>query len=151
MNGEPKAQEGQVLNRVIRRTGRGWELETDLRHAELVVQQMGFLDGKTAMTPSVDVPETSVIDEDEHEEEALAPEQATMYRAIGVRCNYLQHDRPDIQYATKEVCRRRAKPTPTASELLKRIGRYLKGMPRLVWHYDWQTLQDTIDVTSDAN
>ena len=44
-----------------------------------------------------------------------------------------------------------AKPTPRAWEMLKRIGRYLKGRPRLVWRYDWQTPQDTIDVTSDAN
>ena len=70
---------------------------------------MGLVDGKTAMTPGVDVPETSAIDEDEDEEEALAPEQATMYRAIGARCKYLQPDRPDIQYATKEVCRRKSR------------------------------------------
>ena len=36
-NGEPEAQEGQVLNKVIRRTGRGWELEADFRHAERIV------------------------------------------------------------------------------------------------------------------
>lgn len=35
--------------------------------------------------------------------------------------------------------------------MLKRICRYLKGRPRLVWHYDWQTPQHTIDVTSVAN
>ena len=81
---------------------------------------MGFADGKTAMTPGVDVPETSAIDEDSDEEEALAPEQATIYRAIGARCNDLQPDCPDIQYATKEVCRRMAKPTPRAWKMLKR-------------------------------
>ena len=140
-----------MLNRVISRTGRGWELEADLRHAELIVQQLGLVDGKTVITPGVDMPEASAMDEDEDEEEALSPEQATMYRFIGARCNYLQPDRPDIQYATKEVCRIMAKPTPRAWEMLKRIGRYLKGRPRLVWRYDWQTPQDTIDVTSDAN
>ena len=149
-NGEPKAREGQVLNRVIRRTGSGWELEADLRHAELIVQQLGLGDGKTAATPVVDMPETSVVDEEE-EEETLAPEQATVYMAIGSRCNYLAPDRPDLQYATKEACRRMAKPTPHAWEMLTRIGRYLKGNPRLVWHYDGQAPQDTIDVTSDAD
>ena len=72
-------------------------MEADLRHAELIVQQMCLADGKTVMTPGVDVPETSVINEDE--EEALAPEQATMYRSIGARCNDLHPHRPDIQYA----------------------------------------------------
>ena len=93
-NGEPKAREGQVLIRRIRWTGRGRELEADLRHAELIVQQMDLADGKTAMTPGVDVPETSASNEDEDEEAALAHEQATMYRAIGARCNDLQPDRP---------------------------------------------------------
>ena len=54
-NGEPKAQEGlgdiktqrmASHRRVIRRTGRGWELEAYLRHAELIVQQMGLADVK---------------------------------------------------------------------------------------------------------
>ena len=36
-DGKPKATVGQVLNRVVRRTVRGWELEADLRHAELIV------------------------------------------------------------------------------------------------------------------
>ena len=102
-NGEPKAKDGQVLNSVVRRTGGGWELGAYLRHAELSAQQTGLVDGKTAIIPGVDVLETSVIDEDEDEEETLAPEQATKYRAIGASCNYLQPDRPDRQYATKEV------------------------------------------------
>ena len=62
---------------------------------------MGFVDGTIAANLGVDMPETSVIDDDEDAEETLAPEQATLYRAIGARCNYLQLDRPDIQYATK--------------------------------------------------
>ena len=44
-----------------------------------------------------------------------------------------------------------SKPTRKAWEMLKRIGRYLKGRPRLVWRYDWQAEQDIIDVHSDAN
>jgi hypothetical protein len=35
--------------------------------------------------------------------------------------------------------------------MLKIIGRYLKGRPRLVWRYDWQAEQDIINVHSDAN
>ena len=92
---------------------------------------MGLADGKIATAPGVDGPEASVIDEDE-DEESLAPKQAALHRAIGARCNYLQPDRPDIQYATKEVCKRMAKPTPRAWEMLKHIGRYLKGSPRVV-------------------
>jgi len=35
--------------------------------------------------------------------------------------------------------------------MLKRIGRYLKGKPRLVWKYCWQAEVTVVDVTSDAN
>ena len=37
-------QEGKVLNRLIRYTGAGWEVEADPRHAELVVEQLGIED-----------------------------------------------------------------------------------------------------------
>ena len=57
---------------------------------------MGVADGKVAATSGVDMPETSIIDEDEDEEETFGLEQAALYRAIGARCNYIQPDRPDI-------------------------------------------------------
>ena len=78
---------------------------------------------------------------------------ATSYRAIAARCNYLQPHRPDVQFAVKETCRM-MKPTQRSWELRSIIGRYLKGTPRLVWRlwrYDWQCKQDVIDVHSDAN
>ena len=34
-------KEGKVLNRIVRCTSGGWELEADPRHAELVVEQLG--------------------------------------------------------------------------------------------------------------
>ena len=44
-----------------------------------------------------------------------------------------------------------SRPSTRASEMLKRIGRYLKGKPRLVWKYCWQAEVTVVDVTSDAN
>ena len=48
------------------------------------------------------------------EEEAVSKElvgaEATWFRAVAARSNHLAADRPDIQYAVKEVCRRMAKP-----------------------------------------
>ena len=35
--------------------------------------------------------------------------------------------------------------------MLKIIGRYLKGKPRLIWKYDWQGEIETLDITTDAN
>ena len=44
-----------------------------------------------------------------------------------------------------------SRPTPKAWEMLKRVGRYLKGRPRLVWKYEWQGEIDVLDIHSDAN
>ena len=63
--------------------------------------------------------------------------EATRFRAVAARANYLSGDGPDIQYALKEICRRMAKPFKTDWEKLIRLGRYLKqkcsGEPRPVW------------------
>ena len=42
--GKGYQQEGTVLNRFIRCTDAGWEVEADPRHAELVVEQLGIED-----------------------------------------------------------------------------------------------------------
>ena len=44
-----------------------------------------------------------IINDDEDNTELLAPELVTQYRAAAARCNFLGLDRPDIQYAAKEV------------------------------------------------
>ena len=40
----------------------------------------------------------------------LVGAEATRFRAVAARANYLSADRPDVQYAVKEICRRMAKP-----------------------------------------
>ena len=127
------------------------ELEADLRHAELIIEQLGLKDSKPVVTPGVDMDVECLAWTDEPEGEELGQAEASVYRAIAARCNYLQPDRPDIQYAVKEVCRLMSRPTARAMEMLKRIGRYLRGKPRLIWKYEWQSEVTMIDITSDAN
>ena len=42
-------------------------------------------------------------------------------------------------------------PTRRSMSRLKRVGRYLKHRPRLIWTFGWQAGTDTIDVSTDAN
>ena len=81
----------------------------------------------------------------------LNPEDATLFRAVSARANYLAQDRPDISYAAKELCRDFSQPTRDSYCRLKRLGRYLLGQPRLVYVYDWQPLPTSIDVFVDTD
>ena len=59
-------------------------------------------------TPGVEGKEE---EEDEERDTKLEGTEATDYRAIAARLNYLSADRPDLQYATKEACRDMSSPT----------------------------------------
>ena len=61
--GKDDQQEGKGLNRLIRCTGAGWEVEADPRQAELVVDQL-WIEDKGVSTPGV-----SGIDEENTEED----------------------------------------------------------------------------------
>ena len=72
-------------------------------------------------------------------EDKLGPSDATTYRAISARSNYLAQDRPDGSYASKELCREFGQPNGQSLVKLKRLGRYYAGKPRLVFRYDFAT------------
>ena len=51
-------------------------------------------------------------------------EDASQYRAVVARLNYLAADRPDIAFAVKEFARSMSAPTQGSRDRLKRLGRY---------------------------
>ena len=54
------------------------------------------------------------------------------YRSAVARCNYLASDRFEIAFATKELCRGISNPTEEDLQRMKRMIRFLKGLPRMV-------------------
>ena len=75
---------------------------------------------------------------------------ATMYRKITARLNYLALDRPDIAYACKEASRTMARPEVQDWEKLERLAGYLKACPPLVYGYDWQR-DSPLSAATDAD
>jgi hypothetical protein len=75
----------------------------------------------------------------------------SVYRSVAARGNYLAQDRPDLQYAMKEVCRNMSKPTKDDWPLVKRVARYLLNSPRLVLNMRKQALPDKIVVWTDSD
>ena len=136
-------QEGKILNRVVRATPRGFEMEADQRHAELIIETLELEDNKGVATAGVDDPVEEDID--------LEGEKIFGYRSLAARANYLAVDRPDIMYAAKELCRKMSRPTVQAWHKLVRLGKYLKTKPRLIWQFNWQSDPSVLTVYSDAN
>ena len=107
---------------------------------------MGVDSGKSVSTPGEDEPTWKLEDN----EKPLGSKEATLYRMVAARANYLAADRADIQYATKECCRGMAAPMVGHFSSLKRLARYLIGRPRMVWKYAWQAVED-VKSYSDSN
>ena len=82
--------------------------------------------------------------------QVLNAEESTGFRALAARANYLALDRPDVAFATKELCREFAQPTKKSVEKLKRLVRYLRHHPRLVWRYDYENVSTYIDTHVDT-
>ena len=76
--------------------------------------------------------------EEEEKSKGLVGAEATRFRAVAARANYLAADRPDVQYAVKEICRKMAAPVEGDWHKLVRLGRYLKAAPRCIFEYRWQ-------------
>ena len=81
----------------------------------------------------------------------LTPAEATAFRALSARANYLAQDRPDIAFSTKELCREFAIPNRNSYLKLKRVVRYLVGLPRLVYRYDFQSKPAHLDCYTDSD
>ena len=92
-----------------------------------------------------------ILPEDEPESPLLSSQDATTYRGLAARANYLALDRADIQFAVKEVARRMARPRESDWQLMKRLARYLVTAPRAVAMFTWQHQQSTVDVYVDAD
>ena len=82
----------------------------------------------------------------------LDPEEATAFRAISARANYLAQDRPDIAFCSKELCREFAIPNKNSFVESKRLVRYLCGLPRPAYEYPFlDKLPDTLDIFVDTH
>lgn len=130
------SQEIRVLNRIIRWTPSGVEYEPDQRHAEVLIQAMGMLGAKPVATPGVTESQTEVSTREKSR--PLTGEEASSYRAMAARLNYLSLDRADLQFAAKEISKPMSAPRDGDWAKLKRVARYLVGVPRAIQRFQWQ-------------
>ena len=66
-----------------------------------------------------------MADDDANDSQSLTGGDITRYRALVARISYLSKNRPDLKFASMQVCCAMAKPSLRDMERIKRIGRYL--------------------------
>ena len=88
---------------------------------------------------------------DDEDDPPLEGQEATSYRSVTARLNYIGPDRVDIQYATKEAARRMSVPRASHMIGLTKIGKYLAGRPRLISHYKWQVPNSMVTGFTDSD
>ena len=65
--------------------------------------------------------------------------------------NYLGQDRPEIQFAVKELGKEMSSPTQASWTRMKRLLRYLKGAPRAVLNFEYQRKPSSIVTWTDSD
>ena len=98
-----------------------------------------------------DTKNSNALKVNEEEEEKLESSQATRYRAMTARMNYLGQDRSEIQFAIKELGKDMSNPSKKSWSKLKRLLRYLKGKPRYRMLYAYQSHPGRITAWSDSD
>ena len=136
-----------VLSRVSRWTDDGIEYEADPRQVE---KRLAELDIDGNCVNGVVIPGVKVLSHQVQSEKGLPESEHTRFRGLAARANFLAADRPDIVYSAKEIYRFAGKSTDLAIQALKRLGRYLKTHPWMVFRFLFQTAS-TIEVYSDAD
>ena len=147
---EDLAKEGAVLNRTLKWTRQGIEIEADARHVDEVLKALDMREANAVTTPCVDE-QRQEEGEEMPDDTPLVGEEATKYRAVAARINYLSQDRADIRFATMRLCSKMSAPSVKDMEKLKRMARYLRGVPRSPLLFKWQRPECSVVVFTDSD
>ena len=74
-----------------------------------------------------------------------------MFRMLAARLNYMAQDSPAIQFAAKEVCRCMTKPACEDFVKIKRLVRFIVGLPEVTWEYRWQDEEESMRISVFAD
>ena len=102
------------------------------RHVEQIVRDLDLLGAKSVTTPGVKPTFEQACHSPTLPQSKLSP-----FRSVAARANYLAMDRPDIQFAAKEVCRWMSAPTEASAVALGGLADNSTRMPRLRFKYPW--------------
>ena len=141
-----------LLNRVFRvwtdDRGQYLDIEPDLRHAPLIINESGCNTKTKSVTAAREKLQDKVV-LNGRKSQILKKEDATRYRSPCMRLSYLAHDRLDLAETAKHLAQQMSEPRELDFVPLKRAARYLVGKPRASLRFRRQEQVDKITVFVD--
>ena len=137
----------QMLGRQLERTDKGFKVTTGGKAVEQMIKEVS----PDQMMKAVGCPSTRLTEKQEREAVLLDDAAAFLHRRLQGQVLYHGHDRPDIQFASKEIARNTAAPRNVDWWRLKRLLRYLAGRPSLTAVYEMTEKPTEILVWTDAD
>ena len=139
----------RIPNRTVRWADDGVEYEPDQRHADLIIKHMQLTNSKIVSNPGI--AEVDLGAAGHERSEMLTGTEATLYRALAARLNYLAMDRPDVQFVAKEVSKYMSQPKKIDWTKFTRVAKYLLGKPRYIQEFRSQHEPDRVLVFTDSD
>ena len=145
--GPKEDKEGRFLGRTIRWKDEGLEWQGDQKLKEQLVKEWGMEKGCDVGTPGVK--EEKKVEGAEIE--LTDKKRVAKFRRGAAQINYMSLDNPRIGFASKEISRGMARPTEEDERKIKRLVRYLRGSPGVVYRYPWQDTPKTLSGFADSD
>ena len=124
-----------ILGRRVKWHDWGIEWEADPKHREMLMEKFGYNSKTKSLNHNGDNEDHQ---DEEWEEEPLAPAEATEFRSSAARLNFLSQDSPELMYPAKEVSSEMATPIRGGWKRLKKVTRFVKSRRAVVWEFPWQ-------------
>ena len=87
----------------------------------------------------------------EKEKEDMSNEEQTKFRSVAARINFLATDRVDLQFASKDLCRRMASLDKSDWGKARRMERYSMHRPRAVMVFHFEDESEQMQGFADAD
>ncbi len=133
------------MGRIVRWTEDGAGYEADPRRRLIILEQLGLNDEAKSLKNN------GKVETEEEDAPELPGPEATAFRALAARLNYLAQDSPDLQFPAKEICREMSKPTEASWRRLKAVARFMLRRRAVVWRFGWQREALPIAVFADSD
>ena len=123
------------------------EYEADPKHRKMVLEYFGL----DASSRKLAVNGDKMDKAEDGDEEVMEKEEATAFRGLAARLNFLSQDSPDLQFGIKPCSQMMANPTVGSWKVVKKVARYLVGREAVVWKFGWQDEPRHAYVASDSD